>query len=83
MPAMAKQMTIRGVPNEVSWKLESLSQARHQSINATVLQILTAAVGFDQRRERLERYATWTPEDLVEFRQALADQRQIDDDLWR
>ena len=80
---MAKQLTIRGVPDEVGQRLESLSAARHQSINATVLEILTAAVDVNPRRKRLERYATWTREDLNEFQQSLADQRQIDEDLWR
>lgn len=80
---MAKQLTIRGVPDEVGRRLESLSLARHQSVNATVLEILVAAVDVDQRRARLERYATWTPEELAEFQQALEDQRQIDEDLWR
>jgi plasmid stability protein len=80
---MSKQLTIRGVPDEVGQRLESLSEARHQSVNATVLEILTTAVGVDQRRRRLERYATWTPDDLAEFQPALEEQRQIDDDLWR
>jgi hypothetical protein len=42
-----------------------------------------AAVGVDERRARLARYVTWTPEDLVEFDEALAAQRTIDEPLWR
>lgn len=80
---MAKQLTIRGVPEEVGRRLESLSQARGQSVNTTVLHILEAAVGVDERRKRLARYATWTPEDQAEFNEALALQRTIDDPLWR
>ena len=80
---MGKQLTIRGVPEEVGRRLESLSRARRQSINATVLEILTAAVDVRLRRQRLERYATWTQEDLTEFEHSLADQRRLDDDLWR
>jgi plasmid stability protein len=75
---MAKQLTIRGVPEEVGQRLENLSRARGQSVNAVVLEILGAAVGVD-RRSRLARYATWTSEDLVEFNEALAAQRTIDD----
>ena len=74
-------MTIRGVSDEVGHRLESLSRARGQSVNATVLEILETAVGVDERRRRLERYATWTDEDLAEFEQALAAQRTIDDEL--
>lgn len=80
---MGKQLTIRGVSDEVGQRLESLSRARGQSLNATVLSILEAAVGVDERRRRLARYATWTQEDLQEFNQALAAQRQVDDPLWR
>ena len=80
---MAKQLTIRGVSEEVGKRLESLSRERGRSVNATVVEILEAAVGVDERRRRLEKYATWSPEDLREFEAALAAQRQIDDQLWR
>jgi plasmid stability protein len=80
---MAKQLTIRGVSEEVGSRLEKLSRARGQSLNATVLDILESAVGVDERRRRLARYATWTQEDLKEFNAALAAQRTIDDPLWR
>jgi plasmid stability protein len=79
---MAKQLTIRGVPEEVGHRLESLSRARGKSVNATVLEILAAAVGVDERRRRLARYVTWNPEDLAEFNEALAAQRSTDDPLW-
>lgn len=80
---MAKQLTIRGVSDEMGQRLENLSQAQGQSVNTTVLKILEAAVGVDERRRRLSRYATWTPEDLAEFNEALAAQRTVDDPLWR
>jgi plasmid stability protein len=80
---MGKQLTIRGVSDEVGQRLESLSRARGQSLNATVLKILESAVGVDERRRRLAHYATWTQEDLEEFNEALVAQRSIDDPLWR
>ena len=80
---MGKQLTIRGVSDEVGQRLESLSRARGQSLNTTVLSILKAAVGVDERRRKLERYATWSQEDLEEFNEALASQRTIDDAFWR
>ena len=80
---MGKQLTMRGVSDEVGQRLEGLSRARGQSLNTTVLSILEAAVGVDERRQRLERYTTWTQEDLEEFNEALAPQRTIDDALWR
>ncbi len=76
---MGKQLTIHGVSDEVGQRLEGLSRARGQSLNTTVLSILEAAVGVNERRQRLERYTTWTQEDLEEFNEALAPQRTIDD----
>ena len=77
---MSRQLTIRGVPDDVVQRLESLSRARGQSLNRTVLSILESAVGVEERRRRLERYTTWTQEDLEEFNEALTPQRTIDVD---
>ena len=78
MPFMTGKLTIRGIPEEVRQRLESLSRAQGQSINAVVLEILRAAVEADERRRILARYVTWNPEDLAEFNLALAIQRQIE-----
>lgn len=80
---MPKQLTIRSVPDEVKRRLESISRSRGQSVNTTVLQILEEALGTHQRKQRLMKYATWNEEDLAEFQEILADQRRIDDELWR
>lgn len=80
---MSRNLTVRGVSDELGRRLERLSRSRGQSLNATVLAILESAVGVSERRERLARYATWTQEDLEEFNEALAGQRSIDDPLWR
>lgn len=80
---MPTQLTIRGVADETARRLKRLSREREQSVNATVLEILERAVGTEERRRRLERYATWTPADRTEFDRALQAQRTIDDELWR
>ncbi len=80
---MSRQLTIRGVPDDVAVRLESVSRARGRSVNATVKQILEEALGADQRLHRLQRYVTWSDEDLVAFSEALASQRQVDADTWR
>ena len=80
---MPKQLTIRGVSDELGRRLSRLSRERRQSVNRTALSILERAVGLDARRERLRRYATWTPGDVTEFDRALAGQRVVDDELWR
>lgn len=76
---MGRQLTIRGVPDEVSQRLKNLSRARGQSLNSTVLALLKNAVGVDERRKRLARYTTWTQDDLKEFNEALAAQRTTDE----
>jgi plasmid stability protein len=80
---MSKQLTIRGVSEAIGRRLESVSRAKGQSVNATVLEILAAAVGEDERRRRLTRYVTWDQADLAEFNQSLEAQRSVDDSLWR
>ena len=80
---MPKTLTIRNLPDEVGKRLDRLSRDGGKSLNAVVVDILTDAVGVDGRRARLERYATWTPEDAAAFDDAVASQRVIDADLWR
>ena len=81
--ACMPQLTIRGVSDELGRRLTTASRERNQSVNATVLQLLEQALGVDARRQRLRRYATWTPEEAEVFDRAVAEQRVVDDDLWR
>ena len=80
---MSRQLTVRNVPVEVGKRLDRLSRERGESLNTVVVNILTASVGVDARRSRLERFATWTEEDAAAFDEATASQRVIDADLWR
>ena len=80
---MPRQLTVRGVPDEVASQLDRMSRSQGRSVNATVVAILATAVGFVERRERLGRYTTWTEDDLTEFMHGLSAQRVVDDRLWR
>ncbi len=80
---MANQLTIRGVSDELDQHLKILGREKGKSINAVVIEILEAALGVDERRRRLDRYATWTQEDLKEFEKHLEQQRVIDEEIWR
>ena len=80
---VSKQMTIRGVSDDVARKIRRLSRERGSSVNTTVLEILSHAVGVDARRELLASYATWTAEEFAQVEEAVAAQRVIDDSLWR
>lgn len=79
---MARQLTIRGVPDEVGRRLEALARERDQSMNSTVLEILQSALAFDERRRRLDRYVTWGEDERKELDDAIAAQRPIDDGDW-
>jgi plasmid stability protein len=79
---MTRQLTVRSVPDEVARRLKALSDYRKTSMNAALLEILEAATGYEPRLRRLERYATWTEADRLEFEAALAPQRPLDDADW-
>jgi len=78
-----KQFTVRYESAELASRLKALARAKGESLNTTILKLLEDAVDIQQRRARLERYATWTEEDQKQFDDALTDQRQIDASLWR
>lgn len=79
----AKQITVRNVSPELASRLKELSAARGESVNATVLYLLSQALDVNERRRRLARYGTWSEADRAEFDAALEAQRTIDDTLWR
>ncbi len=80
--ASIKQITIRNPSAELVAALRAVAQERGESLNATILRLLEDVLGVDERRRRLERYASWTSADFDEFRDALRAQRVIDPDLW-
>mgnify|MGYP001574673029 CR=1 FL=1 len=78
-----KQITVRGVPEELGRRLEKASAARGKSLNATVLELLANAVGMSDRREWIERFTTWGPEEVAELDLSSRSQRAIDAKLWK
>jgi hypothetical protein len=80
---MSKQLTIRGVSDEIGQRLIAISREEGKSVNTVVLDILKSAVGVNERKQRLHRYTTWTEDDLTEFERALGAQRVIDEELWK
>jgi plasmid stability protein len=79
---MAGQITVRNVPKELARRLAKLAEASGRSVNATVLELLERATGLDARRARLERYTTWSKEDVEDFERSLRAQRTIDREPW-
>ena len=77
-----KQITIRNPSPDLARRIKAIAEAEGESMNTTILRLLERAVGLDARRERLERYATWTEDDLAEFEETLDAQRQVDPEMW-
>lgn len=77
-----RQITIRDPSPELARRIKEIAAAEGESMNSTILRLLEQAVGISARRDRLRRYATWTPDDLEEFEAILADQRRIDEEMW-
>ena len=80
---MPRQLTVRGVDDELAERIAHMARQAGVSVNAMLLRILEGAAGIEPRRRRLERYATWTEQDGAEFDEALDRQRVLDDSLWR
>jgi hypothetical protein len=80
---MPSQLTVRGVPDAIAKRLAAVSKERGESLNATVVRLLTDALGANERRSRLARYSTWSAEEAVAFDRKVATGRRIDDDVWR
>ena len=80
---MPKQLTIRGVPDEIAERIEALSRGKGQSVNATVLEVLAHAFDVQERARHLESYVTWSEEEFREFEANLAEQRRIDPNDWK
>lgn len=78
-----KQLTVRNPPAELSRRLRALADSRGESVNTTIIRLLQDALGIDERRERLARYASWSEADAREFDDALALQRTVDEELWK
>jgi plasmid stability protein len=80
---MAGQLTVRNVPKELARRLAKLAEASGRSVNAVVLALLERGTGLDGRRALLERYTTWSEDDVEDFERSLRVQRTIDRDLWK
>ncbi|MBI5083121.1 MAG: antitoxin [Acidobacteria bacterium] len=85
MPAFKKtQYTIRGVPQDVDASLRRRARQRGMSLNQFLLEELRAASfgGSDRNYRDLGGIAGAWRED-PSFEAILAEQRQVDEDLWK
>jgi hypothetical protein len=79
------QYTIRGITPALDAALRERARAAGKSLNEAVLDALTEGIGLKgtrkKRRDLSHIAGTWKPDKA--FDEALADQDQVDEDLWR
>ncbi len=80
-----KTLTIRNVPPQVAEALEREKRQRGESLNQTVLELLSEGLGVGTARSNgLARLAgRWSEAEFQEFETAVAPFEEIDDELWR
>lgn len=79
-----KTLTVRNLPDDVAEALEREKRRRGESLNQTVIDLLSQGLGVSGVRSNgLGRLAgTWSAEELRRFQQAVAPFEQVDDELW-
>jgi len=82
------QLTVRGVPEGLKDGLEREAKDEGLSLNRMAVEALrlglTRAQEVRAQRKALEQFVgTWTQEEADAVRARLAEQRQIDEELWR
>lgn len=79
------QYTIRGIPPAVDAALRRRAKATSKSLNQTALEALMEGVGIEnppkKRRDLSDIAGTWVED--KDFDAAVADQHQIDPDMWK
>lgn len=79
------QYTIRGVPQAVDEALRTRAKSTGKSLNETALDALAEGAGVlgapRKRRDLTDLIRSWKPDQ--ELLDALADQDQIDEELWK
>jgi hypothetical protein len=81
-----RHLTIRNVPTELARRLDEEKRARGRSLNQTILDLLSQAVGLAPSRRSnglAELAGTWSREEHEAFEHAVAETEQIDEELWR
>ena len=84
MRKQKKQYTIRSVPSPVDAVLRDKARRLHKSLNEVALEALQAGAGVvaAARYDDLDSFfGSWTADAAVDL--ALADQRKVDEGLWK
>ena len=86
-----KQLTIRGIPEEVEKVIEREAKRKRKSKNKIVVSLLEQATGVKPGKSYgVELYhdldhlsGVWSVKEAERFEKHLVKQRKIDEDLWK
>jgi len=80
-----KTLTIRNLPPSVAEALEREKRRRGESLNQTVIDLLSQGLGVGATRSNgLAALAgTWSEDDFRRFEEAVAPFEEVDPELWR
>ena len=86
-----KQLTIRGIPDEVQKVIEKEAKRKRKSKNKIVVSLLEQATGVTSGKSSrvglhhdLDHLSgLWSAKEAERFEKHLAEQRKIDEDLWK
>jgi hypothetical protein len=80
-----RHLTVRNIPPEVAEALEAEKERSQSSLNHTVIDLLSRALGVrrDMGNGLASLAGTWTQEEHEQFEAAVAVTEQIDQELWR
>ena len=83
-------ITVRNLPQQLEVALKLRASREGKSLNRAVIELLEQALGLAGGQHRGRRhheldslFGSWSEPEAVAFDQALAEQRQVEDELWR
>jgi len=86
-----KQLTIRGIPDEVEKVIEREAKRKRKSKNKIVVSLLEQATrvkpsksnGVKLFHDLDHLFGSWSPKQAERFEKHLRNHRKIDEDLWK
>ena len=86
-----KQITIRGIPNEVEKIIKEEAEKKGSSLNKAFLSLLEKVTGVEAKEKKKKTLyhdldhlsGVWTKAEGAAFRKNLEFQRKIDEEIWK
>jgi plasmid stability protein len=82
-----RQITVRGIPDDLQREIQSRAQAHGESLNKSVIRLLKQAVGLDRPEKKKRDLSTlagkWEAGEAEEFERNVRVFETIDEDLWQ